>query len=59
MLFRSGAGLGTSDAATGDDTTPPPVPPQPQDIFSELQRASPMRYVHGAPLHNVAEEEEE
>jgi hypothetical protein len=24
-----------------------------------LGRASPMRYVHGAPLHNVLEEEEE
>ena len=27
--------------------------------ISELGRASPMRYVHGAPLHNVLEEEEE
>ncbi|KAL5512303.1 hypothetical protein ACEPAG_3295 [Sanghuangporus baumii] len=27
--------------------------------FSELGRSSPGRYVHGAPLHNVLEEEEE
>lgn len=27
--------------------------------FSELGRASPGRYIHGAPLHNVLEEEEE
>ena len=33
-----------------------PVPPF---TASELGRASPMRYVHGAPLHNVIEEEEE
>lgn len=32
---------------------PPRVP------FEETGRASPMRYVHGAPLHNVLEEEEE
>ena len=33
-----------------------PVPPF---TASEMGRASPMRYVHGAPLHNVLEEEEE
>lgn len=35
--------------------TQPTVPFVP----SELGRASPQRYVHGAPLHNVLEEEEE
>ena len=33
-------------------------PAQPY-VLGELGRSSPMRYVHGAPLHNVLEEEEE
>ncbi|KAH6903885.1 hypothetical protein BKA70DRAFT_1387504 [Coprinopsis sp. MPI-PUGE-AT-0042] len=43
-----------------------PSPPQPTDFVPppsiddpSLGRASPARYVHGAPLHNVLEEEEE
>ena len=34
------------------------APPAPFSI-DDLGRASPMRYVHGAPLHNVIEEGEE
>lgn len=33
-------------------------PTQPY-LAGEVGRSSPMRYVHGAPLHNVLEEEEE
>jgi hypothetical protein len=43
-------------------TTPPPeVGPldPPRVVLEESGRSSPMRYVHGAPLHNVLEEEEE
>ncbi|KAH6902577.1 hypothetical protein BKA70DRAFT_1388193 [Coprinopsis sp. MPI-PUGE-AT-0042] len=46
--------------------SPKPSPPQPTDFVPppsiddpSLGRASPARYVHGAPLHNVLEEEEE
>jgi hypothetical protein len=46
--------------------SPKPSPPQPADFVPpppiddpSLGRASPARYVHGAPLHNVLEEEEE
>ncbi|KAF4588102.1 hypothetical protein EYR38_010067 [Pleurotus pulmonarius] len=35
-----------------------PVEP-PRVVIEETGRASPARYVHGAPLHNVMEEEEE
>lgn len=57
-----------------DDVSPPLVADVPDDssqedfpitqpvvpfVPSELGRASPQRYVHGAPLHNVLEEEEE
>jgi len=34
-------------------------PPDPEALFSESGRSTPGRYVHGAPLHNVLEEEEE
>ncbi len=36
-----------------------PEPPRVPAIEEEQGRASPGRYVHGAPLHNVLEEEEE
>lgn len=48
--------------------TPSPIPSLPIEIkltepprivLEESGRASPARYVHGAPLHNVVEEEEE
>ena len=48
--------------------TQPPTPPEvvepvyeppPRVNYGETGRASPARYVHGAPLHNVLEEEEE
>jgi len=50
------------------NVTSSPVPPLPIEItladptrivLEESGRASPARYVHGAPLHNVVEEEEE
>jgi hypothetical protein len=47
-------------------TLPIPSPPKettvtepPRIVLEESGRASPARYVHGAPLHNVVEEEEE
>ena len=43
-------------------TTPPEAQLEPPPVVAALDengRASPARYVHGAPLHNVMEEEEE
>lgn len=40
-------------------STPELVPPPPIVPGEESGRASPGRYIHGAPLHNVLEEEEE
>jgi hypothetical protein len=37
----------------------PPVLGLPSTTFEDPGRVSPARYVHGAPLHNVMEEEEE
>ncbi|EGN97329.1 hypothetical protein SERLA73DRAFT_169698 [Serpula lacrymans var. lacrymans S7.3] len=34
-------------------------PPPPLPVLTETGRESPGRYIHGAPLHNVLEEEEE
>ncbi|PPQ65039.1 hypothetical protein CVT26_015735 [Gymnopilus dilepis] len=41
--------------------SPPPEPPfePPRIVLEETGRASPMRYQHGAPLHNVIEDPEE
>lgn len=50
------------DVDVSDDTSHEDFPitqPMPPFVPSELGRASPQRYVHGAPLHNVLEEEEE
>ena len=48
----------------GDEAEPEPGAeylslPDPNLLFSESGRNSPGRYIHGAPLHNVLEEEEE
>ena len=48
--------IGGGRASPDDD---PVAQHQTPFTISELGRASPMRYVHGAPLHNVLEEEEE
>jgi hypothetical protein len=44
-----------------EKTVPPPLDPIPtsQPVEPNPGRVSPGRYVHGAPLHNVIEEEEE
>lgn len=39
--------------------TPPKDLDPPKPIVEDSGRASPIRYIHGAPLHNVVEEEEE
>ncbi|KAJ7627265.1 hypothetical protein FB45DRAFT_795432 [Roridomyces roridus] len=39
--------------------SPPLLEPDRSTVLTETGRASPARYVHGAPLHNVIEEEEE
>jgi hypothetical protein len=47
--------------------SPKPSSPEPEHLdidvphipFDDPDRSSPLRYVHGAPLHNVLEEEEE
>lgn len=44
------------DEGEDDITGVDPVQPY---VLGELGRSSPMRYIHGAPLHNVLEEEEE
>lgn len=41
------------EGAEGAELTEPPV------LDVDQGRSSPWRYVHGAPLHNVVEEEEE
>ncbi|KAJ7196677.1 hypothetical protein GGX14DRAFT_526692 [Mycena pura] len=40
-------------------SSPPQLDTPPVDPLVETGRASPARYVHGAPLHNVVEESEE
>ncbi|KAG8859130.1 hypothetical protein FRB96_004700 [Tulasnella sp. 330] len=53
---------GLSAAIVAPARTPSPnlLPPAPlEDPINRLQTPSPMRYVHGAPLHNVLEEESE
>jgi len=54
----------TPSTSTIPSPSPPPPPPQeivppPRVVLEDSGRGSPMRYVHGAPLHNVLEEEEE
>lgn len=44
-----------AESESGVDYLSPPEP----DLFAESGRNSPGRYIHGAPLHNVMEEEEE
>ncbi|KAG9001059.1 hypothetical protein FRB94_007120 [Tulasnella sp. JGI-2019a] len=53
---------GLTAAVTVPARTPSPnlLPPAPlEDPINRLQTPSPLRYVHGAPLHNVLEEESE
>jgi len=60
---QASSGLPTSPAATLpeprlQETTPsPPLPVE--DPIDRLLNPSPGRYIHGAPLHNVMEEESE
>lgn len=42
-----------------DDDNIESIEPAAPYVLGELGRSSPMRYVHGAPLHNVLEEREE
>ncbi|KAK7047632.1 hypothetical protein VNI00_006400 [Paramarasmius palmivorus] len=52
-----------ASSSTASSQPKPPSPPSltepPKIPLEESGRASPARYVHGAPLHNVMEEEEE
>ena len=70
LPVRSSTKEGGSFSATQERTTatPSPIPSLPIEtammeppriVLEESGRASPARYVHGAPLHNVVEEEEE
>ncbi|KAI5118498.1 hypothetical protein M0805_003998 [Coniferiporia weirii] len=52
--LEPGSGFEPEDIG-GDQLDQTPVP----FVVGELGRVSPMRYVHGAPLHNVLEEGEE
>ncbi|KAJ7751088.1 hypothetical protein B0H16DRAFT_1548842 [Mycena metata] len=45
--------------APATKSSPPLLDPPPPPLSPDSGRASPARYVHGAPLHNVLEEEEE
>ncbi|KAJ7702067.1 hypothetical protein B0H16DRAFT_750216 [Mycena metata] len=45
--------------APATKSSPPLLDPPPPPLTPDSGRASPARYVHGAPLHNVLEEEEE
>ncbi|KAJ7016606.1 hypothetical protein C8F04DRAFT_1019007 [Mycena alexandri] len=45
--------------APATKSSPPLLDPPPAPLSPDSGRASPARYVHGAPLHNVLEEEEE
>jgi hypothetical protein len=47
--------IGPEDGLEGDEYVMPPN----FDFELDHGRDSPYRYVHGAPLHNVVEEEEE
>lgn len=42
-----------------DESDEGALDPPPQVIRNESGRASPGRYMHGQPLHNVVEEEED
>jgi len=48
-----------TQSPTPTEVVEPVYEPPPRMNFGETGRASPARYVHGAPLHNVLEEEEE
>ncbi|KAF9444404.1 hypothetical protein P691DRAFT_344338 [Macrolepiota fuliginosa MF-IS2] len=55
-----GATNANTSISLGDEAVPPAVGGDALVAqFEETGRASPARYIHGAPLHNVLEEEEE
>lgn len=66
-LPKEGGSLSTpqEQVTASPSPMPPPSPTEttptelPRIVLEDSGRASPARYVHGAPLHNVVEEEEE